>query len=195
MAIEVEDKLPKITKDGVTIVKNISRNDALEEICCSILRQSAHNTNEYCGDGTTTSTIIACSIFKKGQKLLVTGGNPIRIKKGIELARDHVIEFLEEIRLMANSHEVLKQCAMVSTNYDEPLSNIIAEALNKKGLKGIIHMEPVPLPESSLTVLSPHQTIQGGGLGRGVRSTDLLKNKPNRMYLRVTLGSSSSPPK
>ena len=186
MAIEVEDKLPKVTKDGVTIVKNVSRQDALEEICCAILRQSAHNTNEYCGDGTTTSTVVACSIFKRGQKLLASGGNPIRIKKGLELARDHAIEFLEEIRLRANSFEVLKQCALVATNYDEPLSDIIAEALSKKGLKGVIHMEPVPLPQSSLSVASPHQTIQGGGLGRGVRSPDLLKDRPNRTYACVT---------
>ena len=161
MALEVEQKLPKITKDGVTIVKSIMRRDALEEVCCAILRQSAHNTNEYCGDGTTTSTILACSLFKKGQRLLAAGGNPIRIKKGIEMARDHLIEFLDEIKVPAGDIGSLKNCAMVATNYDEGLSTLIADALHSKGLKGVIHMEPVPTPETSLAVRWVHIVHRG----------------------------------
>ena len=113
MAIEVEGRMPKITKDGVTIVKNISREDALEEMGCAMLRKAAHNTNVYCGDGTTTSTVIAASIFHKGQRLIAAGGNPIRIKKGMEMARDHVLEYLEEIKRDVTDREQLKQCAMV----------------------------------------------------------------------------------
>lgn len=109
----MEDRLPKLTKDGVTIVKNIYLPDPVQELACSVLRQAAHNTNVYCGDGTTTSTIIACSIFKEGQKLVAAGQNPIRLKKGIEMARDVVIEFLEEIKSEVKSLELLKKCAMV----------------------------------------------------------------------------------
>lgn len=113
MIIEVEDKIPKITKDGVTIVKNIMRSNALEEVCCALLRQAAHNTNQFAGDGTTTSTIIASTIFQKGQRLLTAGGNPILIKKGIEIARDYVLEFLDEIKLTELSPKQIFQCAMV----------------------------------------------------------------------------------
>lgn len=108
--------MPKITKDGVTIVKNIARADALEELGCAMLRKAAHNTNVYCGDGTTTSTILAASIFHKGQRLVAAGGNPIRIKKGLEAARDYVLDYLEEIKREVKDREQLKQCAMVYRN-------------------------------------------------------------------------------
>ena len=97
----------------MTIVKHISRRDPLEEMACAMLRKSADNTNIYCGDGTTTSTVLAASIFKKGQRMLMAGNNPIRLKKGIEIARDHVIDFLEEIKLEVRDREQLRQCALV----------------------------------------------------------------------------------
>ena len=175
VVIEVENNLPKVTKDGVTIVKSIDRIDALEELSCALLRKAAHNTNEYCGDGTTTSTILAGTIFQKGQRMLVTGSNPVRMKRGMEKARDLVIDFLEEIRRPADTLEILRKCALVSTNYDEKLSDVIAESLKAKGHKGIIHMEPVPLRETSLVL------IQGGSISRGMRSKDLIRSKKNNM--------------
>lgn len=156
-------------------MKNIDRYNALEELSCALLRKAAHNTNEYCGDGTTTSTILAANIFEQGQRMLVTGSNPIRMKKGMEKARDLVIDFLDEIRRPADTIEILRKCAMVSTNYDEKLSNVIAEALRAKGHKGVIHMEPVPLRETSLIL------INGGSISRGMRSKDLIRNKKNNM--------------
>ena len=158
--IEIEEKAPKITKDGVTIVKNIERSDPLEEVACSVLRKAAHNTNVYCGDGTTTSTILAAAIFEKGQRMVRAGSNPLRLKKGIDLGRDLVMEFLEDIRDTQVDHKVLLQCARVATNYDEDLSLIISEAVEKKGLKGVIHMEPVPEPKSSLVVSSPSHSLR-----------------------------------
>jgi chaperonin GroEL len=82
-------------------------------MACAMLRKAADNTNVFCGDGTTTSTIIAASIFKKGQRMIAAGNNPIRLKKGIEIARNHIIDFLDEIKLDITSREDLRLCAMV----------------------------------------------------------------------------------
>ena len=109
----MEDRLPKVTKDGVTIVKNIYREDPLEEIACGVLRQAAHNSNVYCGDGTTTSTIIAASIFRLGQKMIAGGANPIGLKRGIDRGRAVLIEYLNDIRKPIEGMEMLRQCARV----------------------------------------------------------------------------------
>ena len=93
VALEVEyrTKDPKITKDGVTIVKNLRHEDSRIEMGVALMRELAHNTNEYCGDGTTTSTILANSIYSKGLKVIEAGFNPIQVKRGMEIAKNEII--------------------------------------------------------------------------------------------------------
>ena len=95
--LEYEPGLPKITKDGVTVVKNVYMNDRTSEIGASYIRKVASNTNMICGDGTTTSVMLSCAIFEKGERLLHTGINPIKLKRGMEKARDQILEYLDEI--------------------------------------------------------------------------------------------------
>lgn len=116
------------------------------------MRQVADNANKFCGDGTTTATLLASSIYVRGQRLLEHGYNPIFIKRGLELGLGYILEFLEEISLQVESKEDLYNASMVATNFEPHLSEILSSALKMKGLNGIIHMEPNLYDETSLVV-------------------------------------------
>lgn len=112
--MEVEYKAqPKITKDGVTIIKNIREPDQKKEVGVSLMRQASHNTNEYCGDGTTTVSILANAILEKGLKMIEAGYNPIEVKRGIEVARDEIIDFFDMIAEPIETRDHLYNAAMV----------------------------------------------------------------------------------
>jgi len=112
--MESEYSLPRITKDGVTVAKSIRSANQMQEIGIAIMRQNADTTNRFCGDGTTTSTIIAHFIFREGLKLVQAGYNPILIKRGTDKALKEVINFLEAISEKIETQEDMFKASMVS---------------------------------------------------------------------------------
>ena len=118
----------------------------------ALMRQVAHNANQFCGDGTTTATILTHSIYKNGLKLIEAGYNPISVKRGIDKAKQEILEFLDLVSEPLEEQEMIFKAAMVATNYDRHLSTVIAEAVEMKGKEGIIHIEP-GLEELTSTVV------------------------------------------
>lgn len=115
--LDYEAGLPKITKDGVTIIKNVFMRRREAELGANLIRKVAHSTNVLCGDGTTTSAMLSCSIFDKGEKLVAAGINPIVLKKGMEKARDAILEFLDEITVPIKSHQEILSVSKVTQNF------------------------------------------------------------------------------
>lgn len=118
MELEYRTSDPKITKDGVTIIKNLRHSDSKIEMGIALMRELAHTTNEYCGDGTTTSAVLANSIFSRGLKVVESGYNPMEVKKGIELAKKEVVQYLKFIKTDIDpdweiSREMIRKSAMV----------------------------------------------------------------------------------
>ena len=111
--MEAEKGFPKITKDGVTVVKNIRVLSQTQEIGVALMREIADTTNRYCGDGTTTSTVIAHYTFKEGLKLVSAGYNPIIMKRGLEKARKEILKFLELISKPIETYDDLLSAALV----------------------------------------------------------------------------------
>jgi chaperonin GroEL len=112
--LDYEAGLPKITKDGVTIIKNVFMRRREAELGANLIRKVAHSTNVLCGDGTTTSAMLSCSIFDKGEKLVAAGINPIVLKKGMEKARDAILEFLDEITVPIKSYQEILSVSKVT---------------------------------------------------------------------------------
>lgn len=172
-AIEYEVGKPRITKDGVTIIKNVNTRANATNIGLKLLKQVASNTNVVCGDGTTSSTLIAHKIYEEGLKYVESGGNPVLVKRGIEKAKNTVLEFLEAIAVKIDHTQDLDklfQVAMVASNYDKDLSEIVSKAISKSGPFGKINVEKSNIPMTELVM------IEGGSIMRGYASHGFKKN-------------------
>src|SRR5258706_10386606 len=131
---------PTITKDGVTVAKEIELKDALEKLGAQMVREVASKTSDVAGDGTTTATVLAQAIFREGVKTVAAGGNPMAIKRGIDKA---VEQATKEIHRLAKpvKGEMIAQVGTVSANGDATIGNIIAQAMDKVGKDGVITVE------------------------------------------------------
>ena len=151
---------PTITKDGVTVAKEIELEDKLENMGAQMLREVASKTSDVAGDGTTTATILAQSIYKDGLKSVAAGANPMEIKRGIESATSAVVE-----ALLASAKPVegegISQVAALSANSDSTIGNIIAEAMDKVGKDGVITVEEGKTLETELEVVEGMQFDRG----------------------------------
>jgi chaperonin GroEL len=176
VAIEFNDK-SIITKDGVTVAKNISITKRSENIGCRLLSLVSGSTNEHAGDGTTTSTVLAGEIVRKGTQLVSLGFHPLDIKKGIEHAADIFIKELSNIKVLVRNKEDLYSLAMITTNKDKEISQIVTEALINLGLSGIISLEESPTGESRLII------YQGMSLPHGLASIEFINDKGDKRYL------------
>lgn len=171
MAIEYETGMPRITKDGVTIVKNIATKSHLQNIGIDLIKSVSHSANELCGDGTTSAAILTSAILKHGNFFLKSGINPILMQRGLNKAKKIVESFLEEIKITFDYKkdlEKLRKVALVATNYDSELSEIIADAINKVGPHGQIFIEPSNVYASGLVV------IEGGSIAKGFPNQSFL---------------------
>ncbi len=163
--------MPRITKDGVTIVKNISTEFHMKNIGIDLVKKVSHSANELCGDGTTSAAILTSAILKHGSYYLKSGINPILMHRGLNKAKRIVEQFLNEIKVTFDYKkdlEKLKEVAMVATNYDQDLSKIIAEAIHKVGPHGQIFIEPSNVYSSGLNV------IEGGSIAKGFPTLSFL---------------------
>ncbi|PKN22706.1 MAG: chaperonin GroEL, partial [Deltaproteobacteria bacterium HGW-Deltaproteobacteria-21] len=152
---------PKISKDGVTVAKEIELEDRFENMGAQMVREVASKTSDVAGDGTTTATILAQAIYREGIKLVTAGGNPMSIKRGIEKAVDLVIEELRKISKPTKEKKEIAQVGAISANNDSTIGDIIAEAMEKVGKEGVITVEEAKVMETTLKVVEGMQFDRG----------------------------------
>jgi chaperonin GroEL len=166
---------PTITKDGVTVAKEIELKDPLENMGAQMVREVASKTSDIAGDGTTTATILAQAIFREGVKSVAAGANPMALKRGIEKAVEQVVaevkKFSKEVPAQGDA---IAQVGTISANGDSTIGNIIAEAMQKVGKDGVITVE------ESKTMVTELQTVDGMQFDRGYLSPYFISD-PDRM--------------
>src|SRR5512134_1130596 len=151
---------PTITKDGVTVAKEIDLKDPLENMGAQMVREVASKTSDIAGDGTTTATVLAQAIFREGAKNVVAGANPMELKRGIEKAVDLIVGELKK-QAKPISGQAIAQVGTISANSDETIGKIIAEAMEKVGKDGVITVEEAKTMETSLEVVEGMQFDRG----------------------------------
>jgi chaperonin GroEL len=152
---------PTITKDGVTVAKEIELEDRFENMGAQMVKEVASKTSDVAGDGTTTATVLAQSIYREGSKLVAAGVNPMAIKRGIEKAVEVVIEELKKLSKPTKDQEEIAQVGTISANNDSTIGNIIAEAMNKVGKEGVITVEEAKSMETTLEIVEGMQFDRG----------------------------------
>jgi chaperonin GroEL len=166
---------PTITKDGVTVAKEIELKDPLENMGAQMVREVASKTSDIAGDGTTTATILAQTIFREGVKSVAAGANPMALKRGIEKAVDRVVEEVKKFsKDVPSKGDAIAQVGTISANGDSTIGNIIAEAMQKVGKDGVITVE------ESKTMVTELQTVDGMQFDRGYLSPYFISD-PDRM--------------
>ena len=151
---------PTITKDGVTVAKEIELKDPLENMGAQMVREVASKTSDIAGDGTTTATVLAQAIYREGAKNVVAGANPMDIKRGIERAVEAVVDELRKTSTKVTG-DMIAQVGMISANNDRTIGTIIAEAMDKVGKDGVITVEEAKTLETSLEVVEGMQFDRG----------------------------------
>src|SRR6266498_1918180 len=152
---------PTVTKDGVTVAKEIELEDVCENMGAQMVREVASKTSDDAGDGTTTATLLAEAIYREGLKFVTAGGNPIGIQRGIQKAVDAAVEHLAKITKKVKDKEEIKQVATVSANWDTTIGEIIADAMDKVGKDGTITVEEAKSIETNLDVVEGMQFDKG----------------------------------
>ena len=132
---------PQVTNDGVTIAKEIELKDKFENIGAKLIKEVASQTQDKAGDGTTTATLLAQLMITDGLKNITAGSNPIEIKKGMEAATEKIVEFLKKKSTLVKDKERIRQVATISANNDDKIGELIADAMEKVGNKGVITVE------------------------------------------------------
>jgi chaperonin GroEL len=152
---------PKVTKDGVTVAKEIELKDPYENMGAQMVREVASKTADNAGDGTTTATVLAEAIYREGLKSIASGANPIYVKRGIDKAANAVVDALAGVSKKVKNSDEIRQVATVSANWDESIGNIIAEAMEKVGKDGTITVEEAKSIETTLDVVEGMQFDKG----------------------------------
>ena len=152
---------PTITKDGVTVAKEIELEDKFENMGAQMVKEVASKTSDVAGDGTTTATILAQSIYREGSKLVTAGANPMAVKRGIEKAVDTVVEELKKMSKPTKEQQEISQVGTISANNDATIGNIIAEAMSKVGKEGVITVEEAKSMETTLDIVEGMQFDRG----------------------------------
>ena len=152
---------PTITKDGVTVAKEIELEDKFENLGAQMVKEVASKTSDVAGDGTTTATVLAQSIFFQGSKLVAAGHNPMALKRGIDKAVAAVVQELGRLSSPTKDQKEIAQVGTISANNDATIGNIIAEAMNKVGKEGVITVEEAKSMETTLEVVEGMQFDRG----------------------------------
>ena len=164
---------PTITKDGVTVAKEIELKDPLENMGAQMVKEVASKTSDIAGDGTTTATILAQAIFREGVKAVTAGASPMALKRGIDKAVEVVVAGVQKLS-MPVSGDMIAQVGSISANSDSAIGDVIAEAMNKVGKDGVITVE------ESKTMTTELQTVEGMQFDRGYLSPYFVTD-PDRM--------------
>src|SRR6202034_2369685 len=151
---------PTITKDGVTVAKEIELPDPLENMGAQMVKEVASKTSDVAGDGTTTATVLAQAIFREGVKTLAAGANPMALKRGIEKAVEVAVEEIKKLHKDVKG-DMIVQVGTISANNDKQIGSIIAEAMKKVGKDGVITVEESKTMETTLEVVEGMQFDRG----------------------------------
>ncbi len=152
---------PTVTKDGVTVAKEIELEDKFENMGAQMLKEVASKTSDVAGDGTTTATLLGQSIYREGAKLVTAGANPMALKRGIEKAVDVVVDELKKMSKTTKEQQEISQVGTISANNDQTIGNIIAEAMAKVGKEGVITVEEAKSMETTLEIVEGMQFDRG----------------------------------
>src|SRR5271163_1527254 len=161
VVIEKSFGAPMVTKDGVTVAKEIELSDKFENMGAPMVREVASKTNDDAGDGTTTATVLAQAIYREGAKIVAAGHNPMELKRGIDKAVIAVVEELKKISKPIKDQKEVAQVGMISANNDANIGKIIAEAMEKVGKEGVITVEESKTAETTLDVVEGMQFDRG----------------------------------
>lgn len=165
---------PTITKDGVTVAKEIELEDKFENMGAQMVKEVASKTSDVAGDGTTTATILAEAIYREGLKVITAGANSMAVKKGIDKAVEVVVSELKRIAKKTTSRQEIAQVATIAANNDPAIGNLIADAMEKVGKEGVITVEEAKSMETTLEV------VEGMQFDRGYLSPYFITN-PDKM--------------
>jgi chaperonin GroEL len=152
---------PTVTKDGVTVAKEVELPDPYENMGAQMVKEVASKTSDSAGDGTTTATVLAEGIYREGLKNVTAGANPVYLKRGIDKAVEAAVAELARVSKKVNDREEIRQVATVSANWDETIGNIIADAMDKVGKDGTITVEEAKSIETTLEVVEGMQFDKG----------------------------------
>src|SRR5258706_8203285 len=177
---------PTVTKDGVTVAKEIELEDAYENMGAQMVREVASKTSDIAGDGTTTATVLAEAIYREGLKHVTSGANPIAIQRGIQKAVDAAVEQLAKVAKKVKDKEEIKQVATVSANWDNTIGEIIAEAMDKVGKDGTITVEEAKSIETTLEVVEGMQFDKGYLSPYFVTNAETMEAKIEDAYIRIS---------
>ncbi|MBI3459923.1 chaperonin GroEL, partial [Candidatus Acetothermia bacterium] len=160
---------PKVINDGVTIAEEQEYADEFENLGAQLVKEVAKETNDVAGDGTTTATVLAHALIKEGMKNITAGANPMQVKKGLELARDKIIEELTKMSKELKGKDEMARVATISAN-DEEIGKIIADAMEAVGEDGVITVE------ESDTIETHYEVVEGMQFDRGYTSPYFVTN-------------------
>src|SRR5512142_17038 len=161
VVIEKSFGSPVITKDGVTVAKEIELENKFENMGAQMVKEVASKTSDVAGDGTTTATVLAQAIYREGSRLVAAGHNPMEIKRGIDKAVETVVGELKKLSKPTHDQKEIAQVGIVSANGDTTIGNIIAEAMQKVGKEGVITVEEAKVLETTLEVVEGMQFARG----------------------------------
>jgi len=176
---------PTVTKDGVTVAKEIELENPYENMGAQMVREVASKTSDAAGDGTTTATVLAEAIYREGLKYVTSGANPIGIQRGIQKAVEAAVEQLAKISKKVKDKEEIKQVATVSANWDNTIGNIIAEAMDKVGKDGTITVEEAKSIDTTLDVVEGMQFDKGYLSPYFVTNAESMETKLEDPYILI----------
>jgi chaperonin GroEL len=176
---------PRITKDGVTVAKEIELEDKFENMGAQMVREVASKTSDIAGDGTTTATVLAAAIVKEGSKAVAAGMNPMDLKRGIDLAVETVVEELKKNSKKVTSNEEIAQVGTISANGDKEIGQFLAEAMKKVGNEGVITVEEAKSLETELDVVEGMQFDRGYISPYFITNADKMRVEMDDAYILI----------
>jgi chaperonin GroEL len=176
---------PTVTKDGVTVAKEIELEDPIENMGAQMVREVASKTSDVAGDGTTTATVLAQAIYQEGLKNVTAGANPMDLKRGIDIAVEGIVENLKKMSKTVDSSKEIAQVGTISANNDESVGKIIAEAMDKVGKDGVITVEEAKGTETTLDVVEGMQFDRGYLSPYFVTNADSMESVLEDPYLLI----------
>src|SRR5512138_887640 len=176
---------PTVTKDGVSVAKEIELKDKLQNMGAQMVKEVASKTSDNAGDGTTTATVLAQSIYREGSKLVAAGHNPMELKRGIDTAVHAIIESLKKLSTPTKGKEDIAQVGTISANGDTEIGEMIAEAMKKVGKEGVITVEEAKTMNSELDVVEGMQFDRGYLSPYFVTDTERMEVVLNDAYVLI----------
>jgi chaperonin GroEL len=176
---------PRITKDGVTVAKEIELEDKFENMGAQMVREVASKTSDIAGDGTTTATVLAAAIVKEGSKAVAAGMNPMDLKRGIDIAVETVIEELKKNSKKVTSNDEIAQVGTISANGDHEIGRFLAEAMKKVGNEGVITVEEAKSLETELDVVEGMQFDRGYISPYFITNADKMRVEMDDPYILI----------